>query len=127
MLAQLLGRDGMKARIVSYEAAARGKIYSLDLTGVAMICLCYLEISGSPSHLRYLLRRLRARAPGLPILVGIWPTDETLLNDDRLRAAIEADYFATSLAGAVVSCQQVVHDEPSPLTTRTASFPGAVE
>jgi hypothetical protein len=127
MLAQLLGRDGMKARTISFEAAARGKIYSLDLTGVAIICLCYLEISGSPSHLRYLLRRLRARAPGVPILVGIWPTDETLLNDDRLRAAIEADYFATSLADAVASCQRVIHDEPSPLTLRTASFPRAVE
>jgi len=111
MLAQLLEREGIKARIVSYQAASRGNIHSLDIAGVAMICLCYLEISGSPSHLRYLLRRIRARQPGIPVLVGIWPTDETLLNDDRLRAAIEADYFATSLRGAVISCQKVVHDE----------------
>jgi hypothetical protein len=117
MLAQLLDRAGLKARIVSHEAAGRGGIRSLDVEGVSMICLCYLEISGGPSHLRYLLRRLRSRVPGIPILVGIWPTDETLLNDERLRAAIEADYFATSLHGAVLSCLTVVHDgspaEPS--------------
>jgi hypothetical protein len=78
-----------------------------------MICLCYLEIRGSPSHWRYLLRRLRDRAPGLPILVGIWPTDETLLNGDRLRAAIEADYVATSLNEAVMCCQKVVGAQTS--------------
>jgi predicted PurR-regulated permease PerM len=116
MLAQLLGRSGLEARTVSHEAAARGTIRMLDPTGVRLICLCYLEISGSPSHLRYLLRRLRARMPGIPVLVGIWPTDETLLNDERLRAAIEADYFATSLRDAVTACQKLIrppHSEQS--------------
>ena len=104
MLAQLLDRHGLKARVISHEAASRATIASLDDTGVAMICLCYLEITGSPSHLRYLLRRLRERMPGIPILVGIWPTDETVLNDDRLRTAIGADFFVTSLREAVTLC-----------------------
>jgi hypothetical protein len=110
MLAQLLSRSELEARTVSHEAVGRGTIRSLDVSGVVMICLCYLEISGNPSHLRYLLRRLRTRMPGVPVLVGIWPTDETELDDDRLRAAIDADYFATSLRGAVTSCQKVVYD-----------------
>ena len=38
-------------------------IGTLDGEGVAMVCLCYLEIGGTPSHLRYLLRRLRQRLP----------------------------------------------------------------
>jgi predicted PurR-regulated permease PerM len=128
MLAQLLARSGLKARIVSHETAGRGIIHSLDVTGIAMICLCYLEISGSPSHLRYLLRRLRARMPGVPVLVGIWPTDETLLNDDRLRAAVEADYFATSLHGAVMACLKVVGEDPSPRAPeRIEAFPRVVQ
>ena len=104
MLTQLLGRQGLKARVISHEAAGRGNVASLDITGVAMICVCYLEITGSPSHLRYLPRRLRQRMPGLPILVGIWPTDETVLNDERPRAAIGADFFVTSLREAVTLC-----------------------
>jgi len=86
-------------------------IRSLNVEGVSMICLCYLEISGNPSHLRYLLRRLRTRAPGVPVLVGIWPTDETPLNDERLRSAIQADYFATSLREAVATCGKVIRDD----------------
>ncbi len=107
MLAQLLDKHGLKARTISHADAARGTIANLDVSGVAMVCMCYLEISGSPSHLRYLLRRLRARLPDAPILVGLWPSDETALNDERLRVAIGADYFATSLRGAVSTCLAV--------------------
>ena len=111
MLAQLLDRHGLKARVISHEAGSHATIASLDSTGVAMICLCYLEITGSPSHLRYLLRRLRQRMPGIPILVGIWPTDETVLNDDRLRAAIGADFYVTSLREAVTLCIRTAQGE----------------
>ncbi len=121
MLAQLLGKHGLKARSVSHEAASRGAIASLDTSGVAMICMCYLEITGSPSHLRYLLRRLRSRLPGVPILVGIWPTNETVLNDDRLRAAIGADYFATSLRGAVTTCIEVARADQEATATPAAA------
>ena len=111
MLAQLLGRQGLKARVIAQEDASRENAASLDITGVAMVCVCYLEITGSPSHLRYLLRRLRQRMPGLPILVGMWPTDETVLNDDRLRAAIGADFFVTSLREAVTICLNAAQGE----------------
>lgn len=46
----------------------------LDGTGIAMVCVSYLEISGSPSGLHHLVRRLRERMPGAKILVGLWPT-----------------------------------------------------
>ena len=108
MLAQLLGKHGLRARIVSHEAAARASIGSLDVTGVAMVCLCYLEISGSPSHLRYLLLRLRSRLPGAPILVGIWPREG---DDARMRAAVGADFLASSLRDAVTTCLEVAHAE----------------
>jgi predicted PurR-regulated permease PerM len=124
MLAQLLSRSGLEGRTVSHETVGRGTIRSLDVTGVEMICLCYLEIRGSPSHLRYLLRRLRGRMPGVPVLVGIWPTDETALNDDRLRTAIEADYVATSLRDAVMICQKVVRADQLPDAEQSISQNG---
>ncbi len=111
MMAQLLSMHGLKSRIVSHDVTARGKIGALDVSGVAIVCVCYLEISGSPSHLRYLLRRVRQRMPGVPVLVGIWPTEETVLNDERLRAAIGADHCVTSLRGAITTCLELAHHE----------------
>ncbi len=104
MLAQLLGKHGLAARVVSHGAVSRGSIDSLDVSGVAMVCVSYVEITGTPSHLRYLLRRIRQRAPGAPILVGLWPAEEAVLFDERLRAAVGADYYATTLRGAVNAC-----------------------
>ncbi len=104
MLAQLLGKHGLGARVTPYQAASREEIGVLDMTGVAMVCISYLDISGSPSHLRYLMQRLRRRLPGVPILVGLWPSEDNALKDDRVRALIGADYYSTSLRNSVNSC-----------------------
>jgi hypothetical protein len=111
MLAQLLGKHGLGARVVAHEAVTRARVALLDTSGVAMVCLAYVEISGSTSHLRYLLRRLRLHlphAPRTPILVGLWPTEDTVLRDDRIRAAVGADYYTTSLREAVNACLDAV-------------------
>jgi len=104
MLAQLLGKHGLRARVVSQDAVSRGAIGSLDMTGVAMVCVSYLEASGSPSALRYLMRRLRSQAPGAPVLVGLWQADPAILDDERLRATVGADHYVTTLRDAVDAC-----------------------
>jgi predicted PurR-regulated permease PerM len=104
MLAQLLGKHGVGARAVPHAAVARANIGVLDPRTIAMVCLCYVEISGSPSHLRYLLRRLRQQLPGVPILVGLWPAGEQVLHDERLRRAIGADLTASTLTDTVNLC-----------------------
>ena len=121
MLVQLLRKNGLGARAEPYDAASRGQIASLDTTGVAMICISYLEISGNPSHLRYLVRRLRQRSPGTPILVGLWPAEDALLGDERLRAAVGADHYATSLRDAVQACLVVAGASTNP-SIRTHSL-----
>ena len=104
MLAQILGKHGLAARVVSQNAVSRQAIGNLDTSGVAMICVSYLEANGSPSTLRYLLRRLREQAPGAPVLVGLWQADAALLQDERLRAAVGADHYVTTLRDAVNAC-----------------------
>lgn len=49
MLAQLFEKHGLGGRVESYSAASRSGIETLDMTGVAMICVCYLDITGSPA------------------------------------------------------------------------------
>ena len=78
-----------------------------------MVCISYLEISGSPAHLRYLVRRLRGRLPaGTPILVGLWQTEDEVLHDDALQSLVGADHYTTSLREAVETCVRIAH-EPS--------------
>jgi hypothetical protein len=111
ILAQLLGKHGLGARVVAYEEASRDNIAKLDVEGVAMICISYLELIGGPAALHYLVRRLRQRVPGVRILVGLWPPGDTVLKDDRVRAVIGADYFTTSLREALETSVEVAQQQ----------------
>lgn len=127
ILAQLLGKHGLGARVLSYHAASREGIGSLDPEGVAMVCISYLNISGSPSHLRYLMRRLRRTLPHVPILIGLWPAEDSVLKDERIKAVIGADYYTMSLRDAVNACVEAA-SKPAPtpdppLMPRRAAVP----
>ncbi len=112
MLVQLLGKHGMGGRLVSYTEVGRDGIESLDVQGARMACISYLDISGSPAHLRYLMQRLRRRMPkGAPLLVGLWPSEDSALKDPAIRSQIGADYFTSSLAEAVSSCAEAAAKE----------------
>ena len=108
MLAQLLGERGIAARAVPYQSISRAELPALQARTTPMLCLCYLDLEGGISHLRYLLRRLRRVLPNLPILVGIWPKGATAVYDERVRVAIGADHYITSLQEAVETCVGVV-------------------
>jgi predicted PurR-regulated permease PerM len=125
MLAQLLDKQGIASRVVPHVATTRAAISKLDMGGIAMVCISCLELSGSVSHLRYLVRRLRWRLPpDVPILVGLWPDEERVLQGERLRAAVGADYFTSSLHDAVAACLAGAHkagvDAQPPLSMETA-------
>jgi predicted PurR-regulated permease PerM len=113
MLAQLLTRQGIGARVVPHIAvSARGvAVAEPEWTRVRMVCLTYVGIAGTSSHLRYAVRRIRARYPATPILVGLWPAGRA--GEDRLRTAVGADLYTASLREAVTACMTVAQGAPA--------------
>jgi predicted PurR-regulated permease PerM len=108
MLAQLLEQRGIGSRLIKYRDVSRYSIETLDTTNVAMACIAYLNISGGPAHLRYLVQRLRKTLPsGTPILVGLWPSDDSTIKQEATRAEIGADYFTSSFEEVLKSCEAV--------------------
>ena len=102
ILVQLLAKHGFTGRLVTYDEVSREKIETLDTTKVAIVCVSFLDINGSPAHLRYLVQRLRRRLPqGVEIIVGIWSSDEAAQRDDAARTAIDATRLTGSLEGTV--------------------------
>jgi predicted PurR-regulated permease PerM len=100
MLAQLLTRQGLGAQVVSSPAVAAGAIFHLDVSGVQIVCLSYLEPGGF-TNARYLVRRLRRRLPRVQILVGFWTMAAADVGPlDALRQT-GADAIVTSLAEAM--------------------------
>ena len=100
MLAQLLEKRGIGARVVASAAVSPANLLKLDATGVQLMCLSYLEPGGF-TNARYLARRLRRKLPGARIFVGFWTLTDESAELRQALAATGADLVVTSLRGAV--------------------------
>jgi len=107
MLAQLLQQRGVDARRIPNDAVSREAIDTLNVADVDVIAISYLEVTGSPARLRYLVRRLRLRAPAAKIVVGLWPQGEAALSDRDIQHMLGADNYVGSLARAVEQITQI--------------------
>ena len=104
IVAQVLGKHGLGARSIPHEALSRGRLAELDPAATGMVCLCYVDVSASPTHLRFLLRRLRQQLASAAFVVGLWPSGRGGLEDGRLREAMSADDIAGSVTDLVATC-----------------------
>ena len=110
ILAQLLEKHGLGAEIVAHEAVSRNAIGEFRREGVPMVCVCYLDMSGHASPMRFLLKRLRQRVGDARLLVALWPSDHPVMSDQKVRAALSADEYVTSLRDAVNACLKAAQD-----------------
>src|SRR5262249_45489883 len=79
LLVDLLGKRGIPARMIGANNTSSTMIKDLDVGGVRVICLSYLE-STSGAHAHYLMRRIRKRIPEAQAIAGFWG-----LSDDNSR------------------------------------------
>ena len=90
------GTIGIGTRVASYQAIGTGAYGTLDLDGVQLICLSYMN-PASLAHARYAVRRLRRRTD-VPIIVGFWSVDPAEPKAPDLVTATRSDLAATSLS-----------------------------
>lgn len=110
MLAQLLTKHGLRARVESAASLSVQAVARIDDAGVAMVCLSYLD-AGSPAHMRYAVRRLRRKMPQAQILLGCWVEGMDAAAAAALREAVRADLVATSLRDAMTLCLEMARLE----------------
>ena len=100
MLAQLLEKHGIGARVVPSSAVSATHILHFDAGDAQFVCLSYLDPGGFTSA-RYLARRLRRKLPRVKILLGLWTLNRA--ESERRNALRETgvDLVVTSLGEAV--------------------------
>ncbi len=87
-------------------------IGQLDLSAVEAVTVSYLELTESPAQLRYLIRRLRQRAPHASLIAGLWAQGEALLTDTKMQTALGADRYVGSLREVIDASLAAL--EPAP-------------
>jgi predicted PurR-regulated permease PerM len=108
VLAQLLERCGIGARPEQADALSISRFFSLDMGGIALICLCYLE-RASDAQIRYAIRRVRRAAPDANILLILLREDK-----DREHELANARVAQGSFAAAVENVLAIANEEALP-------------
>lgn len=103
MLAQLSTEHGLAARVEAAASLSTTNVFRLDTTGVAIVCLVYLDARAA-AHMRYSVRRLRRKLPNATIILGCWVKDMDPAALELLREGAKADLVATSIGEAVRLC-----------------------
>ena len=121
LFAQLSNAHGLAARVEPADALSTTNISQLETSGVAIVCLSYLDAS-SPAHMRYSVRRLRRKLPKATIMRGCWAEGLGKEALEELREAASADTAAGSLREAMMICRtaasvQEIDEQPSLVTT----------
>lgn len=104
LFAQLANAHGLTARVESADALSTANISKLEMNGVAIVCLSYLDAS-SPAHMRYSVRRLRRQFPKTMVMLGCWAEGIDKEALEELREAAKADTAAGSLREAMMICR----------------------
>jgi predicted PurR-regulated permease PerM len=116
MLGQLSTSHGVAARVEAAEALSTANIFRLETTGVAIVCLIYMDASG-PAHMRYSVRRLRRKLPKATVILGCWMKDMDPEWLEKLRDGAKADLAAASVGEALKLCIEAAGQEGRVQTT----------
>jgi predicted PurR-regulated permease PerM len=120
ILAQLLERRGISARVAGPEALTTGGIFGLKANGARSICVFYLD-HRSLAAVRYSVRRLRKKFVDIPIAVCLWGSADLSSMADAARA----DATVNSLQDAIDFCAGTASAEAD--TEGLSTTPAAVE
>jgi hypothetical protein len=123
MLAQLLEKHGLSARVQPFTDVATARSFKIDAPDAPLVCLSYFGSAGNPAHVRYLIRRLRRLMPNARFLTEFWMLLGQEAKAEEWRAAVGAHLVATSLSQAVAICRTEVHahvPHAQPLARSTA-------
>ena len=106
MLAQLLDLKGQRAIVASRVSLAGEMIELIQSQEAAVVCISAFP-PAALAHSRYLHKRLRAKFPDLPTVVGLW-TGKSAANPESERASFSENVrFVTGLKAALVEIQEM--------------------
>ena len=114
MLAQLLGKQGIGARVVPSNEVSAANMPHFDTADAEIACLSYLE-AGGLTNACYLIRRLRRKRPATRIILGLWTLSEEAVESRNALGETGADVIVTSLAQAIAAVRDAAAHEMGPV------------
>ena len=95
---------------LSADALGSDNLYLSPLRNAGLVCLSLISTS-SPDRARYLVRRVRRRAPQARVIVGFWGLAAAELPTVETAAATSADAVTFSLRDAIPEIESQLSNE----------------
>lgn len=89
MLAHLCRAHGVGARFEASSALATKHIFQLNVGGVVLVCLSYIDWKNS-AHIRYAVRRVRRKVPGACVILSAIAATEVECQELRQATGVDA-------------------------------------
>lgn len=102
ILAQLLLKHGLPARILGTDAISTANLFRLDPKGVAIVCFSYLD-PASLIPARTATKRIRRRIPKARTIVGLWRSQDKS-EQASPSSEVLADLYASTFEDALRMC-----------------------
>ena len=113
MLSQILEKRGLPATVQPAETVRAAKPIRMDVPDAQLVCLSYFGAMSKPAHVRYQIRRLKRMLPRARFLACFWMLGEEASKLEEWKAAVGADFVATSLDQAAQICVREMHHDDS--------------
>lgn len=119
LLAHVLQKRGIGARVLSSNEVSPTHLAALDVSGVQVVCVSYLD-PGNYKNAKYLVRRLKKRMPNAHPIAGFWGYPETDSHYLDSVEAMEMDDVVASLGEAVNRILALAHRIKNPPALESA-------
>jgi hypothetical protein len=119
MLVQILIKRGVPAVSLPYDRAVETQL-PLDTRSAELICLSYFGSTLKPTHVRFLIRRLRRLMPRATFVACFWMLRNERTKLEEWKTIVNADFAVSSLEeAATICCTELLStSETSPATDR---------
>jgi predicted PurR-regulated permease PerM len=127
MLADILNKHGLAAWVQPFADVASVKNFKVDTPDARLVCLSYFGEAANPTHMRYLIRRLKRLMPQARFLAGFWMLGDESTKLEEWKAMVGAEFACVSLSEATAICVREAmgrEDTPSPRETASDKDPG---
>ena len=110
MLAQVVTKHGLRARLVRWEELAARQPTKEEAEGVALVVLSFLEPL-SVLHLRHAVRQAHRIVPEARVVIGIWRARDPAMISE-LQRKVHADAVVTTFNSALAAILDLASAEP---------------
>jgi len=117
---QVLAERNIPSRIEGPSALTASGIFGLNADGIKAICIFYMD-HRSKAAIRYSVRRLRKKFPGLPIAVCLWGATDLA----SMVEVAKADANLGSLKEVIDFCENATHPAEIAIPTRSPPIEAA--